>query len=59
MTVLVDTNVLVYDTIENSPHHDIASELIDESEDPIINSLSIVELGLFLYLDRCNSHSYL
>ena len=48
MTVLVDTSVLLYDTIENSPHHDIASELIDESEDPIINSLSIVELGFVL-----------
>ena len=48
MTVLVDTNVLVYDTIENSPHHDSASEFIDESEDPIINSLSIVELGFVL-----------
>ena len=48
MTVLIDTNVLVYDTIENSPHHDSASEIIDESEDPIINSLSIVELGFVL-----------
>ena len=48
MTVLFDTNVLVYDTIENSPHHDNASELIDESADPMINSLSIVELGFVL-----------
>ena len=48
MTVLVDTSVLLYDTIENSPHHDSASEIIDESEDPIINSLSIVELGFVL-----------
>ncbi len=48
MTMLVDTNVLVYDAIENSPHHDRASKLIDESEDPLINSLSIVELGLVL-----------
>ena len=48
MTLLVDTDVLVYDTIENSPHHGSASELIDESEDPIINSLSIVELGFVL-----------
>ena len=48
MTVLVDTNVLVYDAIENSPRHDRASVLIDESEDPIINSLSIVELGFVL-----------
>ena len=48
MTMLVDTNVLVYDAIENSPHHDRASKLIDESEDPLINSLSIVELGFVL-----------
>ncbi|MCL5989834.1 MAG: PIN domain-containing protein [Candidatus Thermoplasmatota archaeon] len=48
MTVLIDTNVLLYDTIENSPYHNSASELIDVSEDPIINSLSIVELGFVL-----------
>jgi predicted nucleic acid-binding protein len=48
MTVLVDTNVLVYDTIENSPQHSSASNFIDKSEDPIINSLSIVELGFVL-----------
>ena len=48
MTMLTDTNVLVYDTIENSPHHVIAREFIDKSEDPIINSLSIVELGFVL-----------
>ena len=48
MTVLIDTNVLVYDTIENSTHHKSASELIDEAEDPIINSLSIVEFGFVL-----------
>ncbi|MGP6208052.1 PIN domain-containing protein [Cuniculiplasma sp. SKW3] len=48
MRVFIDTNVLVYDTIENSPHHTRASELIDSSDDPIINSLSIVELGFVL-----------
>ena len=48
MTILVDTNVLVYDSIENSPHHDNASKLIDESGDPLINSLSIIELGFVL-----------
>ena len=37
MTVMIDTNVLLYDTIENSPHHKRASKLIDESEDPLIN----------------------
>ncbi|MEM0134576.1 MAG: PIN domain-containing protein [Thermoplasmatales archaeon] len=48
MTTLFDTNILVYDAIENSPYHDLACELIDESEDPIMNSLSIVELGFVL-----------
>ena len=48
MTTLVDTNVLVYDAIENSPNHGRASEFIDESEDPLINSLSIIELGFVL-----------
>ena len=48
MTILVDTNVLVYDAIENSPHHDNASKLIDKSGDPLINSLSIIELGFVL-----------
>ena len=38
----------MYDTIKNSQHHDSASELIDELEDPIINSPSIVELGFVL-----------
>ncbi len=48
MTTLVDTNVLVYDAIENSPYHGRASNIIDESEDPLINSLSIIELGFVL-----------
>ena len=48
MTTLVDTNVLIYDAIENSPHHDRASEIIDESDDLLVNSLSIVELGFVL-----------
>jgi predicted nucleic acid-binding protein len=48
MTILVDTNILVYDAIENSPHHDNASKLIDNSGDPLINSLSIIELGFVL-----------
>ena len=49
MTILVDTNVLVYDAIENSPHHDNASKLIDNSGEPLINSLSIVEPGFLLH----------
>ena len=48
MTTLVDTNVLVYDAIENSQQHGRASDIIDGSEDPLINSLSIVELVFVL-----------
>ena len=48
MKTLVATNVLVYDAIENSPHHDRASDIINQSEDPLINSLSIVEVGFVL-----------
>ena len=48
MKALLDTNVLVYDTIENSQHHDRARELIDEMAEPIINSLSIIELCFVL-----------
>ena len=48
MTTLVDTNVLVYDAIENSPHHGRASDIIDGAGDPMMNSLSIVELGFVL-----------
>ena len=48
MRTLFDTNALIFDTVENSPQYDRACELIDESEDLIINSLSIVELGFVL-----------
>lgn len=48
MTMLLDTNVLVYDTIENSPHHDTASAIIEKSEVPLLNSISIIELGFVL-----------
>ncbi|OWP56751.1 MAG: hypothetical protein B2I17_03945 [Thermoplasmatales archaeon B_DKE] len=48
MKTMVDTNVLIYDAIENSPHHNRASEIIDVTEDPLVNSLSIVELGFVL-----------
>ncbi|MHB1493702.1 MAG: PIN domain-containing protein [Thermoplasmataceae archaeon] len=48
MEALVDTNVLVYDTIENSPFHTKASRLIDELSDPIISSITLVEMGFVL-----------
>ncbi len=55
--MLVDTNVLVYDNIGNSQNHDNASEFIDKSEDPIINSLSIVEVGFVLLRYGINNES--
>ena len=41
MTVMVDTNVLVYDAIENSPHHGSASKLIDQSSSSLITFTSL------------------
>jgi hypothetical protein len=48
MDAVIDTNVLIYDTIENSPFHKRASELIDKLRDPVISSISIVEAGFVL-----------
>ena len=51
MTVMVDTNVLVYDAIENSPHHDSASKLIDQSDDPC--TIDSIKPGLTLIESTC------
>ncbi|MCL6090934.1 MAG: PIN domain-containing protein [Candidatus Thermoplasmatota archaeon] len=48
MEAVIDTNVLVYDTIENSPFHNQASRLIDKLSDPIISSITLVEMGFVL-----------
>ena len=57
MTLVVDTNVLVYDAIENSPQHGRATEIINESENMIINSLSIIEIGFVLPRYGINNNS--
>ena len=36
MTVMVDTNVLVYDAIENSPHHESAVIVVFKEMDDVI-----------------------
>ncbi len=48
MDAVIDTNVLIYDTIENSPFHKKAGELIDQLGDPVISSVSIIEVGFIL-----------
>lgn len=56
MKAVIDTNVLVYDTIENSPFHEQASRLIDKLELPMVNSISIIELGFVLPRYGVDSH---
>lgn len=43
MRLLPDTNVLVYDTIEDSEHHSEAAEVIDAAEELVIPSIVIHE----------------
>ena len=43
MKLLVDTNVLVYDTIEDSDHHQEAKNIIDEASEIYIPSIVIHE----------------
>ena len=40
--VLLDTNVLVYDTVEDSPFHERAAEIVDSSE-PYVSKLVVHE----------------
>ncbi|NPA85618.1 MAG: PIN domain-containing protein [Crenarchaeota archaeon] len=42
MKVLLDTNVLVYDTVEDSPFHEKAKEIVDTNE-PYVSKLVIHE----------------
>ncbi len=43
MKVLVDTNVLVYDTVEDSEHHNDAVAIIDSATELVIPSIVIHE----------------
>jgi predicted nucleic acid-binding protein len=43
MKLLLDTNVLIYDTIEDSEYHNIASEIIDKAVQIFIPSTVIHE----------------
>ena len=54
---MIDINVLVYDAIENSPQHGRATEIINELENMIINSLSIIEIGFVLPRYGINNNS--
>ena len=43
MKLLPDTNVLIYDTIEDSEHHDLAMKIIDAAKEIFIPSIVIHE----------------
>ena len=43
MKLLLDTNVLVYDTVEDSEHHNEAVGIIDKAEEIILPSIVIHE----------------
>jgi len=43
MRLLPDTNLLVYDTVENSENHDDAAKIIDEAKEIIVPSIVIHE----------------
>ena len=43
MKLLVDTNVLVYDTVEDSRHHELAKKIIDSAKELWLPSIVIHE----------------
>jgi len=43
MKLLLDTNILVYDTVEDSEHHDDASKIIDSAEEIFIPLIVVHE----------------
>jgi len=43
MKLLVDTNILVYDTVEDSKHHELASNIVDSAKELWIPSIVIHE----------------
>ncbi|RLE65790.1 MAG: VapC toxin family PIN domain ribonuclease [Thermoprotei archaeon] len=53
MKLLLDTNVLVYDTVEDSPQHKLAVKIIDNAGSLYITSLVIFEY-LWILLKKLN-----
>ena len=43
MRLLPDTNVLIYDTVEDSEHHDEAAKVVDEAREIVIPSIVVHE----------------
>ncbi len=43
MRLLPDTNVLIYDTVEDSEHHDEAAKVVDEAKEIFIPSIVVHE----------------
>ncbi len=48
MRAVVDTNVLIYDTYEDSLHHVLASQLLDELDEWVIPLIVLYEYVWFL-----------
>jgi len=53
MKLLPDTNVLVYDTVEDSPQHQLAAKLVDNARTLYITSLVVFEY-LWILLKKLN-----
>jgi len=49
MRLLVDTNVLVYDTVEDSGYHDRARRIIDEADEVAVPSIVLYEYIWVMY----------
>ena len=53
MKILPDTNVLIYDTIEDSMHHEDAVKIIDSASELIIPSIVVYEY-IWVMLKKLN-----
>ncbi len=49
MRLLVDTNILVYDTVEDSDYHEQARKIIDEADEILIPSIVVYEYVWVMY----------
>ncbi|MCI2414702.1 MAG: PIN domain-containing protein [Candidatus Aramenus sp.] len=58
MKVLVDTNVIIYDLVEDSPFHKEAEKVLDSSERWVIPSIVVHELVWFLRANNVENVDY-
>ncbi|AAY81257.1 PIN domain-containing protein [Sulfolobus acidocaldarius] len=58
MKILVDTNVLIYDLVENSKFHKEAEDILDRAETWVIPSVVVHELVWFLRANNLERMDY-